>query len=89
MFKIFAGFLVIVALAACSDPRDHLLPKDGNFKAVEPYALKLNEEEQTLLAAYLVRMTLPKDSTIPAGTTIRTAIEHQREFNKQESLKRK
>lgn len=79
---------LLFALCACTDPHDTVLPASGDFKAVAKQANQLNDEEMTLLAAYMVRMTTKPNTGIPQGVTIRAAIDYQRAFNKAESTRR-
>lgn len=83
-----AALVLLIICAACSDPRDAVLPMDGNMKTIAPMANKLKDDEQALLAAYVVRMTVPPNRGIPQGVTIRAAIEYQRKVNEAVSTKR-
>lgn len=82
------ALIVAVFAIGCSDPRDAVLPMNGDMKAIAPLANKLGDEDQALLAAYVVRMTLPPNKGIPQGVTIRAAIEYQRKVNESLSTKR-
>lgn len=80
--------LLLLALAACSGPRDTPLPKDiSKMDTIKPALEKLSPEEKELVAGYIMRHTVGaafgaafgvKTDPIPDGMTIGKAIDEQR-----------
>ena len=80
--------LLLLALAACSGPRDTPLPKDiSKMDTIKPAMEKLSPEDKELVAGYIMRHTVGaafgaafgvKADPIPDGMTIGKAIDEQR-----------
>lgn len=83
--KKIVVFSLITLLAACSDPKQSLVPSDPAKWDTElkPIIEKLNDEEKKLLGAYLVRTklgeTLGGEAMLP-GTTVADAIQKQKDW---------
>ncbi len=84
------AFLLLIALAACSNPRDTPFPKEiSKMDSIKPALEKLTPEERELVADYVMRHTVGaafgsafgvKADPIPDEMTIGKAIEEQRSF---------
>lgn len=81
----------LMALAACSGPKDTPLPKDlEKMESIKPAMEKLTAEERELAAGYIMRHTVgaklgglfggKEGPGIPEGMTLGKAIEEQRKF---------
>jgi hypothetical protein len=89
MKKMYAILIVVLFLAACSDPHNTRLPTDISKwdETIKPSQEKLTSDERTALADYYLRHTIEpskgrpfgvKAEPIPEGMTIGKAIEEQR-----------
>ena len=82
--------LLLIAVTACSGPRDTPLPKDiSKMDSIKPAIEKLSQDERELVAGYVMRHTIGatfgaafgvKADPIPDGMTIGKAIDEQRGF---------
>lgn len=91
MKRLIATSLLCLTLAACSNPRNTVIPQDvEQMAAIKPELEKLTPEEQQLAAAYILRVTLVSKMAgafggkegpgIPQGTTLGKAVDLQRAF---------
>lgn len=89
--------LCLVALAACSGPKDTPLPRElDKMETIKPSMEKLSPEERELVAGYVMRHTIgakigamfggKEGPGIPEGMTIGKAIEEQRKFKTDAAL---
>ena len=87
----------LMALAACSGPRDTPLPRDlEKMESIKPAMEKLTPEERELAAGYIMRHTVgaklgglfggKEGPGIPEGMTLGKAIEEQRKFKADAAL---
>lgn len=87
----------LMALAACSGPKDTPLPKDlEKMESIKPAMEKLTPEERELAAGYIMRHTIgaklgglfggKEGPGIPEGMTLGKAIEEQRKFKADAAL---
>ncbi|MCM2348156.1 hypothetical protein [Acidovorax soli] len=87
----------LMALAACSGPKDTPLPKDlEKMESIKPAMEKLTPEERELAAGYIMRHTIgaklgglfggKEVPGIPEGMTLGKAIEEQRKFKADAAL---
>ena len=59
MSRLILSFVVLLAVTACSRPKDTPVPKDiAAMEAVKPALEKLTPEERELFAGYVMRNTL-------------------------------
>lgn len=90
-------FASLMALAACSGPKDTPLPKDlEKMESIKPAMEKLTPEERELAAGYIMRHTVgaklgglfggKEGPGIPEGMTLGKAIEEQRKFKADAAL---
>lgn len=92
MNKIVFILGLATALAACSGPRDEVLPQDlEKLESIKPAIEKLPAEERELLARYIARRTFAQalgsgEGGIPAGTTIGKAVDEQRKVEADQKL---
>lgn len=97
MSRLILSFVVLLAVAACSGPKDTPVPKDiAAMEAVKPALEKLTPEERELFAGYVMRNTLgaklgglfggKEGPGIPDGMTVGKAIEDQRKFKADRAL---
>ena len=94
MNKTMTGVFFCVMLAACgasNDSLDTTIPADmGDLPSIRPAVEKLSQDEQKLFAGYVMRHMMEaqmKKATggasgpdLPAGVTLRVALEEQRQF---------
>ena len=91
MSRLILSLIVLLAVSACSGPKDTPVPKDlAAMEAVKPALEKLTPEERELFAGYVMRNTLgaklgglfggKEGPGIPDGMTVGKAIEDQRKF---------
>jgi len=91
MSRLILSLIVLLAVSACSGPKDTPVPKDlAAMDAVKPSLEKLTPEERELFAGYVMRNTLgaklgglfggKEGPGIPDGMTVGKAIEDQRKF---------
>lgn len=91
MLRLVLSFLALLALTACSGPKDTPVPKElAAMESVKPALEKLTPEERELFAGYVMRHTLgaklgglfrgKEGPGIPDGMTIGKAIDDQRKF---------
>ena len=82
MRRCLTILFISIILAACSGPKDTLLPHDPKKReSIKPAMAKLTPEEQELVNGYITRHTSGKKGPgIPEGMTIGKAIEEQRKF---------
>ena len=91
MLRLILSLLTLLAITACSGPKDTPVPKDlAAMESVKPALEKLTPEERELFAGYVMRSTLgaklsglfggKEGPGIPDGMTIGKAIEEQRKF---------
>lgn len=94
------GLIVLacsILLAACSGPKDTLLPRDlDKMESIKPALEKLTPEERELAAGYIMRHTIgaklgglfggKENPGIPEGMTLGKAIEEQRKFRTDAAL---
>lgn len=96
----YAALVLCAALAACSNPKDAVIPQDpAKMDAIKDQLQKLAPEEKELLMGYVMRKAVSgilssaltpgeaKDSGIPPGTTIGQAIEDQVKFKAEQARK--
>jgi hypothetical protein len=76
-----------LVLAACSGPKDTVIPSDPKqWDTIADSVKELSDEDKALFTAYVVRMTMASalaggKGGIPPGTTIADAIRLQKEFH--------
>ncbi len=88
---------VVLALCACSNPKDTVVPTSlDKMESIKPQLEKLTVEERELFAGYVVRHTIGaamggmfgvKAEPIPEGMTIGNAINEQRDLLAQAKIK--
>lgn len=87
----------LMALAACSGPKDTPLPRDlEKIESIKPAMEKLTPEERELAAGFIMRHTIgakiaglfggKEGPGIPEGMTLGKAIEEQRKFKADAAL---
>ena len=85
------ALLCLIVLAACSGPKDTLLPRElDKIESIKPAMEKLTPEERELAAGYIMRHTIgaklgglfggKEGPGIPEGMTLGKAIDEQRKF---------
>lgn len=83
----------LMLVAGCSDPRDTVLPNDmSKWDELKPVIDQLSAEEKELIGSYIMRVKAGEvfgGSGIPPGTTLRMAIEAQRQHLADIALKQK
>lgn len=84
MKRIFV-LICVAFLAACSDPKQSIVPSDpAQWDAeLKPIIEKLNDDEKKLLGAYLIRSKMGEafggEPMLP-GTTVADAIQNQKDW---------
>ena len=89
--------LCSILLAACSSPKDALLPSSlDKMESIQPSLAKLTPEERELAAGYIMRHTIgakigglfggKEGPGIPHGMTLGKAIDEQRKFKADAAL---
>lgn len=92
--KLIIFSTMLITLSGCFDPKDTEIPRDTNaWKTDEQFKWavnKLNADEREMVVAYLIRAELGRAFGGPGvaeGTTLKSAIENQRQFREQELQK--
>ena len=91
MHMHLTAVLLLIALTACSGPKDTPLPRElDKMESVKPAMEKLTPEERDLVAGYIMRHTIgaklgglfggKEGPGIPEGMTLGKAIDEQRKF---------
>jgi hypothetical protein len=83
--KLVIASVTLALLAACSKPTETIIPTDMSKWDTELGAVvkKLSEEDQKLLAGYVMRAKLGEifgKEGVPLGTTIGNALDEQRKW---------
>jgi hypothetical protein len=92
-YPLAAAIIACCALlVACSKPDEAIIPGEASkYEQIKPKIDKLPQEEREVLMRYLVRMRIGAAAgtlgEIPAGTTLRLAIETQRAFEAEQEAK--
>lgn len=79
------AFTVVAMLSACSKPTETIIPSDMSKWDAElgPVVKKLSEEDQKLLAGYVMRAKMGEifgKEGMPLGTTVGNALEDQKKW---------